>query len=391
MNQVIKIGVSGAGGYGYYYLKAMLEKNGQGNFELTAVFDPRITDLPILDELERSSTKYYADYDSFKQTFSRLDLVVIVSPIHFHASQCKDALNAGCNVLLDKPLSGSLQDALMIQDAERKSGKWVMVGYQWTFSAAIQRLKLDLISGKYGRIKKAKSLVLWPRSYEYYNRNDWAGKKNMATGLTVNDNPLNNAMAHFLHNLLYLCGENHTSSAIPIGGQAELFRAYNIETFDTGAILFNTAQEIQIGFYGSHVSKNPKGPLFILECQDAVIYYGELSNDIVAVRNDGPTVNYGDPDADDQFLKLWVAIGRCLGVDGPTCSTESALQHTKIIQALSDQVRVMDFSNDTITDLKDDRRYIDGLGYMLLSSYQQGVLPSKKNFRIKGMIQKFKI
>ncbi len=391
MLKLIKIGISGAGGYGYWYIKEAIAKKTEWQIEIAAVYDPEIMNLPICSELKELSIPFFSKYSDFVEALDSIDLAVIVSPIHFHAIQTIDALKKGCNVLLDKPLAGNIAQAEQILKTAKDTEKWVMVGYQWSFSKAIRSLKEDLIAGKFGKVQRAKTLVFWPRGYDYYARNNWTGKQVNEDGLVINDSPINNAMAHFLHNLLFLTGDTMESSAVPLKGKAELYRAYPVETFDTVVIDLKTTSQIRIQAYLSHVTKNEKGPLFILECEKAVIYYGELSNEITVVQMDGLTKVYGDPEDTEQFHKLFVAVDTCRAEKEPICTAETAFQHTRLIDALSTLDKAVLFDENRIQDLAGERKYVDGLGYMLFSSYQQGVLPSKKGFAIKGKIQRFKL
>ncbi len=254
-----------------------------------------------------------------------------------------------------------------------------MTGYQWSFSDAIRDLKKDLVSGILGKVKRAKTLVLWPRDYAYFRRNNWAGKKYGEKGELINDNLVNNAMSHFIHNLLYLTGGKMEESANPVSGEAELYRCYDIQTFDTAVIEIFTEDGVKLGFYGSHVTRTEKGPLFIMECENAVVYYGELSKDIVAVFNDGRIKNYGNPDDTDQFRKLNIAINACLKNAPVICPPEASLAQTKVIEALAKIEVVNHFKAESIID-NGNRKYVKGLSYMIYSSYQQGVMPGKKGF-----------
>lgn len=391
MEKKVKVAISSAGGYGYYYLRSLLDEEIRSDFEIVSVFDPNILNLPVFKELNDRSIPTCSDYDTFLKSLDNADLAVIVSPIHYHANQSIDALKRGCNVLLDKPLAGSYEQAEKISSNVSDSGKWIMLGYQWTFSDSIQRLKRDLVNKRFGSILKAKTLVFWPRGYDYYARNNWAGIAKTASGQVVNDSLLNNAMAHFLHNLLYLCGNEQDLAAEPINGMAELYRVYPIETYDTAVLHLSTKQGPEIGFYGSHATKNLKGPLFLVECADATIYYGELSNEIVAIMNDGQTESYGDPESTDQFNKLWVAIDRCKGLDGYRCTLDAAVQQTKVIDALAEQVKVVNFCQEHVKEISGERKFVEGLGYMLLSSYQQWAMPTDQKFTIKGTKQSITI
>src|SRR5690606_38863553 len=109
----------------------------------------------------------------------------------------------------------SLEQAERMRTARDEAGRQVGIGYQWSFSAAVQRLKRDIMSGVLGAPRRLKSMALWPRDEGYYRRNGWAGRRTSPTGEPVMDSPVNNACAHFLHNMLYVLGPRADRSARP--------------------------------------------------------------------------------------------------------------------------------------------------------------------------------
>ena len=89
------------------------------------------------------------------------------------------------------------------------------------------------------------------------------------------DSPANNAMAHFLHNALFLLGPAMDRSARPAEVQGELYRALPIESADTVACRVRTEAGADVLFLASHATELAIDPRFRLECDDAVITYGE--------------------------------------------------------------------------------------------------------------------
>ena len=82
--------------------------------------------------------------DTVEQYFERggsADLAVVVSPLHCHVPQSIAALDAGAAVLCDKPLAVTLDEGLALVAARDRAQRPVWVGYQWSYSAAIQALK----------------------------------------------------------------------------------------------------------------------------------------------------------------------------------------------------------------------------------------------------------
>src|SRR5699024_11272594 len=136
---------------------------------------------------------------------------------------------------------------------------------------SILELKKDIIKGIFGKPIRFKSMVQWPRNESYYNRSPWAGKKYSTDGSMIFDSVANNATAHFLHNLLYLNGDNVDTSSKIDTLEAELYRVNNIETFDTCVTYIKTINNVDIYFYASNATKEKKEPCFQLEFKTQTI------------------------------------------------------------------------------------------------------------------------
>ena len=389
------------GGYGYHYLQALLDEVPAGRAALSGVVDPfarqsaawpRVSSLgvPVLGEVE----EYFA-------AGHQADLTVVSSPIHFHVPQSLAALGGGSHVLCDKPVGATLPDVDRLIDARARSGRFVMVGYQWSFSAAIQSLKRDLIGGRYGRPLRLATFCAWPRHAAYYRRNTWAGRlRDGATGAWVLDSPANNAMAHHLHNALFLLGPDMEHSALPAAITAELARAYPIESADTAACRVVTDSGCEVLFLASHVTEHRFEPRFRLECEDGVIVYGETSCRVEGTTSRGHVTDYGDPDATPQFHKLFAAIdrarslgpgamARARGVIGPphagqesassdVCGVEAAAAQTVCVVAMHESApAIVPFPALLRRGLPDERLHVMRLEDELLRCYRSAVLPSE--------------
>ncbi len=69
-----------------------------------------------------------------------------------HAPVAIDALEHGVNVMLEKPFTVTLDEAVEVMKAEKKSGKILTIGYQPRMSANIQMIKKIIDSGELGDI-----------------------------------------------------------------------------------------------------------------------------------------------------------------------------------------------------------------------------------------------
>ncbi len=72
---------------------------------------------------------------------SEVDLVMITTRHDLHASMVTEALNAGKNVFVEKPLALNEEELIAIIDAYRKSGKTLTVGFNRRFSPHMEKIK----------------------------------------------------------------------------------------------------------------------------------------------------------------------------------------------------------------------------------------------------------
>jgi len=93
-------------------------------------------------------------YKSHKELLDNeeLDAVSVCTYNSTHAECAIYALEKGINVLLEKPMCVTLEEAIEIRRAEKKSGKIVSVGFQPRFDANMQMIKKIVESGELGEI-----------------------------------------------------------------------------------------------------------------------------------------------------------------------------------------------------------------------------------------------
>jgi predicted dehydrogenase len=382
------------GGYGYHYLRALLDEVPAEHATLAGVVDPFASQSAAWPRVTQLGVPIVDSVDAFFAAGHQADLTVVSSPIHYHVSQSLTALEGGSHVLCDKPLGATVPDVDRLVRARDRAGRFVMVGYQWSYSDAIQSLKRDLLAGRYGRPLRVATLCAWPRALAYYRRNTWAGRlRDRDTGAWVLDSPANNAMAHFLHNALFLLGTDMARSALPAAVTAELARAYPIDSADTAACRILTDGGCEVLFLASHVTEHAIEPRFRVECEKGVIVYGETGRRIEGTTGDGHLEDYGDPDAAHQFQKLFAAIDRVRrlgdGVVSPphsgddaassdVCGVEAAAAQTIGVTAMHESApEVAVFPALLRRGFPGERVHVTRLGTELLRCYRSAVMPSE--------------
>ncbi|MDZ7392064.1 MAG: Gfo/Idh/MocA family oxidoreductase [candidate division KSB1 bacterium] len=379
MARNVSIVVVALGGYGLVYLEGLMDHRKDENVTIVGGVDPEPERCTRLSELRARGVPVYGSLEDF-YSHHQADLAIISSPIHLHCEQTCLALSKGSNVLCEKPLGAVVQEGAQMIRARNTARKFVAIGYQWSFTETIQALKRDIAAGLFGAPLRFKTIALWPRDESYYRRNNWAGAQRDPEGRWVLDSPANNALAHYLHNMFYLLGERVDTSARPRRAVAELYRANDIENFDTFAARFLTEHGTEVLFYGSHAVEEEVGPRIEYEFERAKVTYVGWHTEFVARWHDGREKSYGAPDS-HYLEKMWQAISAVRTGAAPVCGIEAALAHTLAINGMHESApEIVDLPREMVTTKGEPGRrltYAPAVGQCLAEAFERNVLPSE--------------
>lgn len=380
MDRPVSIVLSGIGGYGEAYLSGLLEPPEGPSFRFVGAADPEPERCSRLAELRAAGIPVLPSLEGLYERCTP-DLAVIAAPIQLHCEQTCLALSRGSHVLCEKPAAATVQEVDGMLAASRRASRFVAIGFQWSFSAPILELASDIRSGLYGPPRRLKSLTLWPRDEAYYRRNGWAGRLRDGEGRWILDSPANNAMAHDLHNLLFLLGEEEGRSAVPVEVQAETYRAKAIESFDTVALRARTAGGAEVLFYASHSTSELADPIFEIELSQAAVRYRGGEAPIEARRGDGSIREYPSPQGEPHLRKLWTCVRAAATGGTPPCGLEAARAHTLCVNGIAESAPDPGgFPAERVRRLGGaDRRLtcVEGLAEQLQACYREGALPSE--------------
>jgi len=84
-----------------------------------------------------------------------LDAVVVTSPHTMHYRHARDALEAGCHVLIDKPMATSAADARALVELAAKRGREIMIPYGWNFKYFATLASELIAAGRIGEVRHA--------------------------------------------------------------------------------------------------------------------------------------------------------------------------------------------------------------------------------------------
>lgn len=373
---------TGLGGYAWNIAQLLgrVAKSSDGNtVQLLAVSEPAPDRFPRqLAELEARGVRIYTDFDLMLAR-EQADAVWLPLPIHLHRSFSERALAKGLHVVTEKPAAGCVQDVDAMIDAERRADRHVLIGFQDIYASHTLPAKQRLLSGDIGELKHVSVHASWPRDLNYYARNNWAGTL-QTDGVWVLDSPLQNAISHYLNLAMFLIGPDLATSATPVEVGAELYRANEIQNYDTCAmrVRFENAPPILVLL--THAAQHT---------QEAVVEIagsqGSLRVDASGCMFSGKTVATLplDPDrhrsmvnAIAQFLRGDIDLTR-----NAVANLSMARLHTIIVNGASEATAIRTIDPMHIHQTPLDRGgvclAIDGIESVMRRCVEQRALPSE--------------
>ena len=129
----IRIGVIGVGHLGYFHLK-QLGKIPQ--VSITGLYD---NDPNRAEEMSRRHN--VQSYNSLNELLDSCDAVSIVTPTGYHYAVADKALDAGCHLFIEKPITASIDHAALLLNKAEKLNKIIQVGHIERFNPAFMALE----------------------------------------------------------------------------------------------------------------------------------------------------------------------------------------------------------------------------------------------------------
>ena len=187
----VRAGIVGLGRSGWSIharaMEAMPEK-----FQVAAVTD--------VDPQRREEAKHHfgcRTHESFESLIAdeELDLVVVASPSQLHGGQSIAAMQAGHDVLCEKPFALSSEEADRVIEVSKRTGRMIAPFQNRRYEATFQQVKSVIDSGILGRIVMARIAA-----HSFKRRWDWQTLKRFGGG------SLNNTGPHFIDQALEVFG-----------------------------------------------------------------------------------------------------------------------------------------------------------------------------------------
>jgi len=245
-NDRVRVANIGCGRRGL--LKELIQLKDSADIEIAAVCDTwrqkrekAAADVKEFTGKEPLQTAHYAEVLARKD----IDAVVIATPDHLHCTMLIDAIKAGKDVYVEKPLAMSMRELLRAYDAVKRSDRIVQIGTQMRSYPNSGGAKKMIAAGELGKIlkveqvrngyspywmsyggqaffseKPAEADVDWKaflgdrkaRPFEATQYQGWYGFRDFSRG------PHTNLMVHFIDLVHYVTNASIPKRVVAMGG-----------------------------------------------------------------------------------------------------------------------------------------------------------------------------
>jgi len=129
--------------------------------------------------------KIYTDYKKLVDEV-KPELIAIATESGAHAEIALYCIENGINLMIEKPIAMSLEDADKIVALSKEKGVVVSACHQNRFNIAVQQLHNVITSGRFGKISHGSINVRWNRGESYYKQASWRGTWEKDGGALMN-------------------------------------------------------------------------------------------------------------------------------------------------------------------------------------------------------------
>ena len=233
-----RLALIGTGGHGRTHVEKGLRLHEEGRVQLVAVADPV---PPAADALPAGVARFTDGAELIAA--GGFDVVVICTPINTHFDFASAALEAGADVMLEKPTTATLDEFERLLAIAERTGGLVQVGFQSLGSEALDIIRARVAAGDIGEVVRYSATGAWVRNEAYYARSAWAGRRTL-DGRVVADGALTNPLAHATATALALAGATRLEDVKSL--ELDLWRANDIEADDTSVAVFDLEGDVRL-------------------------------------------------------------------------------------------------------------------------------------------------
>jgi len=159
------------------------------NFEITALCDIMPAGIEnLIDKCRDPNSvkiKRYTDYREMVYE-NNIDIAAITTDSGSHAEIALFCIDKGINVIIEKPMAMSIEDADRIIKLSEQRGVKVSVCHPNRYNASVKKVRAALESGRFGKISHGTVHIRWNRGKSYYEQSGWRGRWTNDGGALMN-------------------------------------------------------------------------------------------------------------------------------------------------------------------------------------------------------------
>ncbi len=167
----VRVGIIGLGNIGHYHADRLVDLGAElaGGVDVSP------------DARDRFAEKFGVDtFEDAGRLFDMADAVIVTTPNRFHEEYAVAALDAGLDVLLEKPLANNLESAERIAEAAESADGFCMVGFNNRFANPVEVIKHYQREGKFGDVSHVEANFIRRRGIP--GRGSWFTTKDISGG-----------------------------------------------------------------------------------------------------------------------------------------------------------------------------------------------------------------
>lgn len=211
------------------------KENGLDIVAICDIVEEKMDDLIKRFDLPKS-TKKYTDYKEMIKT-EKPELAAICTESGNHASIALDCIDEGINLIIEKPIALSLEDADLIIEKARQNNVKVSACHQNRFNKSVQKIREAVEKKRFGKLMHGTAHIRWNRGENYYKQAPWRGTWAQDGGALMNQ------CIHNIDLLRWMMGEDIVEV---VGMTDNMIHGETMEAEDLGMALIRFAN----GSYG---------------------------------------------------------------------------------------------------------------------------------------------
>ncbi len=175
--------VGASGRATYMFAKPMVETFGE-SAEVVGVFDTNPLRIDALKELSGAVAPSYTDCDKMLAE-TKPDAVIITTMDRYHHEYAIKAMEAGADVITEKPMTIDADKCNAILEAEKRTGRKIIVTFNYRYAPFSTAIKQAIMEGAVGEVLSVHFEYLLDTSHgaDYFRR--WHRRKENSGGLLV--------------------------------------------------------------------------------------------------------------------------------------------------------------------------------------------------------------